>query len=137
MSRNGARPKSRPKMFREESGGHDSKMAKLLDDLSEFQEYQTILKELRKDIKKGFTEAQLAKKYAPMAQARIISDMLTTNNPTAALAAAKDLLDRANGKATEKQEITHRLEKLSDQELDALIQSEEQELEEMHNKFKQ
>jgi hypothetical protein len=109
----------------------------MLDKLSEFEDYQTILKTLQKDVKSGMTDQQLAKKYAPLAQARIISDMLTSENPTAALSAAKDLLDRVNGKATEKQEVTHRLEKLSDNELDALIKSEEEELDRMHENFKQ
>src|SRR5690242_8059724 len=112
-------------------------MARALDDLAEFQEYQTILKQIRKDLKKGMKEAELAKKYAPLAQARIISDMLTSENPQAALAAARDLLDRVNGKAKESQEVTHRLEKLSEKELDALLQSEEQELDRMHKNFKQ
>ncbi len=135
MSRNGARPKNRRKQLG--GAGATHKMTSTLDDLREFEEYQTILKTLRRDIKSGMTEAQLAKKYAPMAQARIISDMLTSDNAPAALAAARDLLDRVNGKATEKQEVTHRLEKLSDNELDALIKSEEEDLERMHDHFKQ
>ncbi len=111
-------------------------MARALDELAQFEDYQTILATIRKDLKKGMTEAQLAKKYAPLAQARIISDMLTSDNASAALAAARDLLDRVNGKATEKQEVTHRLEKLSDNELDALLKSKEAEVERMEENFR-
>jgi hypothetical protein len=110
-------------------------MTRSLDDLREFEDYQTILKSIRDDIKSGMTEKQLAKKYAPLAQARIISDMLTSENPVAALSAAKDLLDRVNGKATEKQEVTHRFKDMTDEELDAVLQSDEQELQEMSDKF--
>jgi molecular chaperone GrpE (heat shock protein) len=112
-------------------------MHRLLHDLEQFEDYQTILASIRKDIKAGMKEAELARKYAPLAQARIISDMLTTDNPQAALAAAKDLLDRANGKATEKKEVTHKFSELKDEELDAILKSEVEELGDMGERFDQ
>lgn len=38
-----------------------------------------------------------------------------------ALAAVKELLDRLEGKVTEKKEVTHAMAKLKDEELDALV----------------
>ncbi len=110
---------------------------KLHQDLAEFEDYQTILKTIRKDIKAGMTQKELAAKYAPLAQARVISEMLTSENPTAALAAAKDLLDRVEGKATEKKEVTHRFKDMSEKELDAILKSEEEDLQNMEERFDQ
>lgn len=132
--KNGARPRRRGGIAR---NGHQEEMkqVKLHQELSQFEEYQTILKSIRKDIKNGMTEKQLQQKYAPLAQARIISEMLTNENGAAALAAAKDLLDRVNGKATEKKEVSHRFADMSDTELDAVLKSEEADLQDMEQRF--
>ncbi len=135
---NGARPKvnrGRTSVYRSDAA--EKKQDKLHKNLAEFEDYQTILKTIRQDIKKGMTQKELAVKYAPLAQARVISEMLTTDNPTAALAAAKDLLDRVEGKATEKKEVTHRFKEMSDKELNAILKSEEDDLKDMEERFDQ
>jgi hypothetical protein len=76
------------------------------------------------------TAEELRNKYAALVQARVITEAVSDESARA-LTAAKDVLDRAHGKATEKKEITHRLQDLSDTELDALIMSEEAELKDM------
>lgn len=113
------------------------KQSRLHKDLAQFEEYQTILSSIRKDLKSGMTEQELARKYAPLAQARVISDMLTSDNVPAALAAAKDILDRVNGKSTEKKEVTHKFKDMSDKELEAVIKSEEEDLADMETRFEQ
>ncbi len=139
--RNKARPSRRKgptsgnRTFSSDAAEH--KQHKLHQNLADFEDYQTILATIRKDIKAGMTQKQLAQKYAPLAQARVISEMLTTDNPTAALAAAKDLLDRVEGKATEKKEVTHRFKEMSDKELNAILESEEADLKDMERRFDQ
>lgn len=115
----------------------EEKMAELIDQLSEFQDWQaTILPTLKADIKKGLSSKELRDKYAALVQARIISIAATAEKPGEALLAAKDILDRAHGKATEKKEVTHHLANASDKELDAILASEIQELDEMNGRFK-
>lgn len=108
-----------------------NKIASLVDDLAEFEEFRgTILRTIRQDLKDGMTAEELRNKYAALVQARVITEAVSDESARA-LTAAKDVLDRAHGKATEKKEITHRLQDLSDTELDALIMSEEAELKDM------
>ncbi len=139
--RNKAKPSRRNRhaaqSFRNSSAPAERAQARLHKDLAEFEDYKTILATIRKDIKAGMTQKELAKKYAPLAQARIISEMLTTDNSTAALAAAKDMLDRVEGKATEKKEVTHRFKDMAEDELDAILKSEEADLKETEERFKQ
>lgn len=135
MRQPGKRPKNHASKYSPKHSEHQ--MGKLHRDLAKFEDYQTILKSIRTDINSGMKEAELAKKYAPLAQARIISDMLTSDNVPAALAAAKDILDRVNGKSTEKKEVMHRFKDMSDKELDAVLKSEEEDLAEMQERFDQ
>ncbi len=139
--RNKAKPSKRrratPKTQRHSSHAAEMQQHRLHKDLAEFEDYKTILATIRKDIKAGMSQKELAKKYAPLAQARIISEMLTTDNATAALAAAKDMLDRVEGKATEKKEVTHRFKDMAEDELDAILKSEEADLKETEARFKQ
>ncbi len=109
---------------------------KLHRDLIEFDDFQTtILPALRRDLKAGLTPKELQEKYAALAAARMINIALTEENTGAASAAAKDILDRTAGKATEKKEVTHKFKDLSDDELDAILASEEAEVTDMERKF--
>jgi hypothetical protein len=138
--RNRAKPSRRSRSDRNDSKTGDQaeyRASKVHRDLAQFEDYQTILKTIRDDIKKGLTPKQLREKYAPLAQARVISDMLTSDDAGKALAAAKDVLDRIEGKATEKKEVSHRFADVSDKELDAILKSEEDDLEAMSERFEQ
>lgn len=99
--------------------------AGIIDDIKAFEEFrQSILPALQKDIKAGLSNKQLREKYAAIAEARRITLIATSNNESAVNAAIKDLLDRTEGKPVEKKEIAHRLGKLTDAELDAMLLSE-------------
>lgn len=139
--RNGARPsrKSRrdPEPTRYSSDKGEYKQNRLHKHIAEFEDYQTILASIRKDLKAGLTTKELQAKYAPLAQARVISEMLTNEDGSKALSAAKDLLDRVEGRATEKKEVTHRFKDMSDKELDAVLKSEEEDLKDMEQRFEQ
>ncbi len=137
--RNGARPKNRSNRnygTAPSSDKNEHKQHKLHRDLIEFEDFQTtILPMLRRDLKAGMTAKQLHEKYAALAAARMINIALTEENTGAAAAASKDILDRTAGKATEKKEVTHRFKDMDEKDLDALIESEEEDLKEMQAKF--
>lgn len=102
----------------------------MLDDLAEFEEFRDeILPALRKDIKSGMSHKDMEKKYLGLAAARKITIALREPDSAKALAAIKDMQDRADGKATEHRVSTHKFEALPDNELDAVLKSEIADLE--------
>ena len=104
-------------------GAHvEEQMTRNIDQLATFDDFlNQFPKELQKDLASGMSASQLREKYAPLVQARIASIALTDPDASKALTACKDLLDRAFGKAAEKKEISHKLETLSDEELNASL----------------
>lgn len=135
---NRARPRlKRSSSWNKSSGIAEIQQGRLHDKLAQFEDYSTILTAIRKDVARGMSTKELQQKYAPLAQARVISEMLTNEDGSKAIAAAKDLLDRVEGRATEKKEVTHRFKDMSDKELDAILASEEEDLKEMEERFEQ
>lgn len=99
-------------------------MAKDLDTLSEFEQFRKeILPALRRDIKAGLSNEEIYKKYQAHTAARSVTIALTDPDSGKALAAIKEIHDRGTGKPKERQEVTHRLDKLADEQLDALLQT--------------
>lgn len=136
-----ARPKSNQKRDLS-SNAQENRMARQLDDLSEFEDFKThlskkVAQQLIKDVKSGMSAKELREKYSTYAQARQIAVALSTEDDSKADAAAQRILDRVEGKATEKKEIRHAFSEMTDDELEAILQSEEQELEDMRNRFEQ
>lgn len=125
-----ARMRTRP-MKRKNRNSVEDKMISNLDSLAEFNEFQrTLLPIIKgavksKDAPKAILE--LARSYAA---ARIALIMATDPDNKTALAAAKDLLDRTEGKAVERRELRHSMANLKDEELDALVMSKIDESEE-------
>lgn len=110
------------------NSGHtqQNKMAKNLDDLAAFEEFQDeILPTLKKAVKEGWSPEKIYKHAAALAAARSVSIALTEMDSAKALAGIKEILDRSGGKATERREVKHEVSALSDAELEALIASEE------------
>lgn len=104
--------------------GQELERAGTIDELAVYDELFTgALASLKKDIAKGMDAISIAKKYANLAQARIVTTALTDQDSSKALAASQDIINRAHGKATEKKEIKHALADSSDSELDAVIAS--------------
>jgi hypothetical protein len=107
----------------------DTAMDQMISDLAEFEEFRTqIINSVRRDLLAGMPSDQLRKKYMPLITARMISEALTTPDAAKAASIAKDLTDRSEGKPTERKEITVKYADLPDEELDALLESEEAEL---------
>lgn len=97
--------------------------ARALDKLADYEDFtSTFLPSLQKDIRAGLTMDQLLKKYEPAVAARLVQLGMTAEGNTA-LGALKEILDRTQGKSVQKQEHTHRLARLPDQELDAVLKS--------------
>ena len=108
----------------------DEKMAKKLAELEMFEKFKDeILPALRRDIDKKMTPEEMLSKYAALAAARGISIALSEKDSSKALGAVKDILDRVQGKATERREVKHKYDDLPDEELDAILMSELQDLE--------
>lgn len=129
------RRKSRA-IFEQQAHAVQTKANALCDDIKEFEEFRaTTLKAIRRDIKKGMSAAKIREKYLAILQGRLITDALTTDNVGLAQAIVKDVADRVEGRATEKKEVTHRFKDMSEKELDAVLKSEEQDLEDMQKRF--
>lgn len=90
---------------------------------------EALLPALREDLAKGLSTQDIMAKYEKFAIARTIQIVLTETDSAKALNAAKDLLDRVHGKAVEKKDIQHRLGRLPDKELQAVLASELEEFE--------
>lgn len=102
-----------------------SKIEHTVDQLMAFERFRTeIAPELQEMLLKGATSKQILKKYDNYVAAKILTIALTEPDSSKALAACKDLMDRAGGKATETKKIEHSLQQTDDKELDALIKSE-------------
>jgi flagellar biosynthesis chaperone FliJ len=100
--------------------GNENKLIGEID-AKAFREYQArVIKSVREDLMNGMSAEQIFKKYEAHAAAALISQM---TDPKNAVQAAEKVLDRTQGKAVQKQETTHRLEKLKDSELDSFLNS--------------
>ena len=127
----------RSKKQRPKANGAESRMVSLLDDLEKFQAFRKELAPaLKADLKSGLTAVQLYEKYQGLAAARGISIMMSERDSGKALSAIKEILDRSQGKATEKKEVTHRFDKTKTEELDAILLSKLDELESQDDQTK-
>jgi hypothetical protein len=99
--------------------------ADLVDRLMALEDFEnTVLPALQADLKAGMSSDQLREKYTAIVQAQLITTAISSQDVKARLAASKDILDRAEGTATQRIEQTHRLEKLPEDQLDAILKSE-------------
>lgn len=110
--------------------GNQRQLADTLDQLAEFESFKELLPKIRQFVKDGKTAAEMYTYCQSYVAAKGISIALTSKDEKTALSAIKEILDRGVGKAADKVEITQRYEQLSDDELEALYRSQEQELEE-------
>ena len=112
-------PKKRLRSNKEEHA-----RACISDELSEFYSFrEDVLPVLRKSLKDGATAEDIYTKFQAYAAARAVTIVAKEVDSGKVLAAIKDILDRVGGRASEKKEITHKLEKLPDEQLDALLLS--------------
>lgn len=99
-------------------------MIAAVDELAKFQQWKKeVLPALQKDVASGVPAKDMMAKYEAALTARLISLAMLEEKASSAIVAIKDLLDRVQGKAVETKEITHRLGKLSQEELDAMLKT--------------
>lgn len=111
----------RPKKYRRrQTNVQEARQVRALDELAAFDEFrEMLLPALTADLKAGATDDQILEKYRAIATARVVSEMVLPGG--AGLAAAKDILDRARGKAVERKEFKHQLDRLEEKDVDALL----------------
>lgn len=101
-----------------------NKMVRSLDKLARLEaldsEYSPVL---QKDLVSGKSPEELLEKWKAAVTAKLIQNALFEEDTGKSTAAAKDILDRTMGKPVEKKTVEHRLGKLPDAELKALVQS--------------
>lgn len=94
-----------------------------MDDLSEFEEFRAeVLPQLRKMMYRNASAKEIAEFARARMLARATTIALTSEDEKTALAAVREVLDRGDGKSTETKKIE--VNKMSDEELDALIKAE-------------
>lgn len=107
---------------RPKSNKTEHRMATALDRLAAFEAFEDeILPALREMLNAGASAEQIYEKFAPLAAARAVTVLVKEADSTKALSAAKEVLDRTRGKATERKEVKHELAALPDDQLDALL----------------
>lgn len=118
---NGARPRVRREPPVPAKTAED-RMVESLDELSFFQEFKAeLLPDLRKLVEGGAPTKEILERARALATARLASLAALETDSRTALVAIKELMDRLDGKATERKEIKHSMEQLRDEELDALV----------------
>jgi hypothetical protein len=119
----------RRKKNKAKSKSGDSPQENMMDDLAALQEFRAkVAPELREMLLRGASSKEMVKKFEAHATARTITIAVFEPDSAKALAAAKDILDRSQGKAVEVKKLEHSMSDLSDKELDALLLSEKSDL---------
>lgn len=119
-----ATTKSHRRLCHGTKDGKMDRLARSLDKLAIVEDLMMDLPaELQKDVMKGMKPQEMRKKWSTMLTAKAIAIGLTAKDEGKALSAIKDLADREEGRAVERKDVTHHLEKLSDKELDAILKT--------------
>lgn len=105
-------------------GNTETKIVNAIDDLREFHKFrEEILPQLRKALLRGDDADTIYKNFQAYAAARAVSIAAQEVDSGKALAAIKDILDRTQGRAKERSEVTHKLSSLPEEQLDAILLS--------------
>ena len=72
-------------------------------------------------MEKGVTPEEILEFGKAYAAARVVTIAMLEQDTSKALAASKDILDRTQGRATEKKQIEHKFESLEEEQLDSII----------------
>lgn len=114
------RSRARPPQIQ---GKADKKMANLIDEIDQFENYKkSLLPKLRAMVESDAPPEDILKTVQSMAAAKL-GTMIARTDSKQTLAAIVEVLNRTVGKPTEKVESIHKFEKLKDNELDALLES--------------
>lgn len=114
------------KKRRPKANGLEHRMAEALDARNISSEIAApIIPILMQAMKEGWSAEKLSKhpQVQLLLAARQLTIAITETDPAKAMAAIKDARDRVEGRATERSEVVHKLEKMPDEQLDALLHS--------------
>lgn len=115
-----------------------SKQEDVTDQVLAYERFRTeIAPELQEMLLRGASDKEILSKYKSYAAAKILSIALTEDDAGKALAAAKDILDRSSGKAVERKKVEHSMADMEERDLDALLASELEELDEIEAEYKE
>lgn len=115
-----ARPKSNPRLPDPHRG--EAQMARAIDALAEFEEYQTeILPILKQMVKSKATSTEMIEQARPLLVAKLVSIAMSSEDEGRRASMALALLDRIDGKPVERKQVVHAMAKLKDEELDAML----------------
>lgn len=96
-----------------------------IDIITELEEFEEFKQQLLPILRKAMLDKKPAKEILELARAhaaaRIATIAATEVDAGKALAAARDILDRTEGKPVERKEFSHKLGKLKEEEIDALL----------------
>ncbi len=99
----------------------ENDMHQMIEAIAEFEDFrETVLPAIQKDLKAGLNAKELRAKYLALVQAKQLSDILMAPIGESGDLAQK-VIDREEGKATEKSEVKHRFEDLPPEQLDAAL----------------
>ena len=102
----------------------EDSMLSALDELAEYEAFKRdVLPKLQGLVASGASAEDIYQFAQSMAAAKMVTIALREGDPAKAISALKDVLDRTQGKAKERTEVEHKFAKLSDNELDALLES--------------
>jgi phosphotransferase system HPr-like phosphotransfer protein len=108
---------------------NESRVVDALDDLAEYERFKAeILPKLRKMMRDGKSAEEIYNFSQGLLAARAVTIAASSPDEKTALQAIKEVLDRGVGKAADRLEVTQRYEKLSTEELEALLKSQEEDL---------
>jgi hypothetical protein len=97
--------------------------ARALDDLTEFETFREMFApEIRRALVKGLSEKQIMDKFKPFMAARLVQ-IGGLGRDGEAISAIREIFDRLEGKPVAKQEHTHKLARLPENELDAILEN--------------
>lgn len=106
----------------------EEEMARSLDQLIEYDEYcASIAPKLREMLAEGKTSQEIYRWAQSIAAAKAVT-LINSRDGKVALQAVKEVLDRGVGKAADNINITTRYEDLSDEDIEALLVSQREEL---------
>jgi hypothetical protein len=107
----------------------EDRMVRNIDKLARMEElFSDLEPQLLAALQSGASADEIYSKFERLAAVRAVHIAMREKDPGKAMAAIRDILDRRQGKPTERKEISHRLGKMQDQELQALLASELEDL---------
>lgn len=116
--------KNRQQAAERKARGKEIAALALHEDLKAYEQFkEQLLPQLRAALLRGDSAEEIYSTFTNLAAARAISIAALEPDSGKALSAIKEVLDRVHGKAVERKQVSHHLDQLPDEELDALLLS--------------